>query len=95
MCTRVCVCVSECVLLSLSKLTSCPPHSDLLSNYRKQSTSLREAPGETVADPDVEDADEYKSPNDLQDKTGRYSATDSMKLYCLVGKKATGLGQCA
>lgn len=41
-----------------------------------------------VADPDVEDADEYESPNDLQDKTERYSATDSMKLYCLVGKKS-------
>nr|XP_048310641.1 apolipoprotein L3-like isoform X3 [Myodes glareolus] len=43
--------------------------------YRKQSTSLREAPGEMVADPDVENADEYESPNDLQDKTGREKET--------------------
>ena len=82
MCVRVCawahVCTS-CTCVSLSyKLSS----SLSLSCYREKETALREAPGEMVADPDVEkDVDDGKLQNDLQDLTERYSATDSMKIF--------------
>lgn len=87
-CACACVCVHArehmCVLLALvwAYLTSCLLHSDSLSRYREKETALCEAPGEMVADPDVEkDVGDGKLQNDLQDQTERYSATDSMKIF--------------
>ncbi|ERE81421.1 apolipoprotein L3-like protein [Cricetulus griseus] len=58
---------------------------------REEEMFLHEALSKIIADPDVEYEDELQ--NDLQGKTERYSVTDSLSFFSLVGgKKEQGYG---